>query len=538
MAISKNTVVRVVTVVCAALALLVIVPQTRYLPFRFFIHKDAVLHVQDANGASISDATILAANNAYKTDTNGNVVIKKLAVGTNDIKVSALFYDTLQFTLKQPLFKKPKTERVVLKPVGTITKVSVINRISGRALMGVKVKSPAGGSGVTNAEGTAVISVNTTSQKVTVQVTDDGIVDATSEVKVGGSATDNVVYVTPKGRIAYLQKNDAKIQVIASNIDGTNSQVILDASGNEDPADTQLIGSASWKFAALKARRGTNVGLYIVDVVNSTLTTLDESPQSYIPVGWRNETFIYLAYAKRALWQPGTYTLKAYNALNQQTTVLDESRAEGVSATDFASEVFENVYIVPEGIVYAKKWQASYYYGARLANKRMTITLTDEIGNKKDINQWQAGYNASIKTRQSGPRQLAIFVELDGVNRSYYTYNNSTVVQDRTVDEEVFKKTKQDTYYISPNNLYSVWQTADNKNFVGTVDKTIGSLLPLPSAYKVIGWYSNDYVLLVDTANNDLKITARDVAQKGGSTIKINTIYTAPLAYTVYGYGR
>lgn len=524
-------------VIGIVLLVLCIIPQTKYFIPSLFAKKTVIINVLDASGTAVADTTITVGSTQQTSDTNGVVTLQKVSVGKHKVHAANTFYEASTTSYTVPLFRKPQLVKIYLQPVGEITKVTIKNRISGRGVQNAKIVSAQGGSAVTNSEGVALLALPKGVQETSATVIGDDVLDTAITIR-SGQSNDNVIYTTPKGRIAYLLNNNAKLQVRASNLDGTDAQVVLDGTGNEDMADTQLVGSPSYKFIALKSRRDASVGLYVVDVISSQITTLEDVGQSYIPIGWRGEVFVYMVYTKQAAWQSGSYKIKAYNALNQQTVTIDESRAEGASITDYASEVFENAYILPEGIVYAKKWQASYYYGSRLANKRMTLTLSDELGHKQTLQEWQAGYNASVKTRQTGPTKLSVFVELDGVDRSYYSYARNTIHSDNTVTEEVFKQIKQDTFFTSPNNLFSVWQSADSKNYVATVDQTASSQLQLPSSYKVIGWYTNDYIILQDMANNDLKITARDVAQKGGSTLKIGTVYVPTMSYKVYGYGR
>lgn len=538
MTANRQTIKYTAVIVGGLLIVLCILPQTRYALPGLFVKKTVSLQIVDTSGHAVAGAVVTIGTQEQKTDASGNVILKNVLVGDTTIRASAMFYNTAKVNVNQPLFRQPKTHKITLASVGEITKVTIINRVSGRAVVGANIIANQGGKGITNSEGMAIIFMPKGVQQSSATVTGENILSTVTTITSTQSAADNTIFVTPKGRISYLQKNDTKSQVITSNLDGTDAVVLLDGTGNEDIVDTQLINSAGNKFVALKAKRDTAAGLYIIDVATTKLAVIENSGQSYIPIGWRGDVFVYLVYSKRPLWQVGTYTLKVYDAISQQSTVLDESKAEGVSILDYASEVFENVYIVPEGIVYAKKWQASYYYGSRLANKRMTIVLADERGNKQDIAQWQAGYNAFIKTRQTEPRQLSVLVELDGVKKSYYTYNNKSVREDAGVTEEAFKKIKQDIYFVSPNNLYSVWQTTNNKNYVGTVDKTNASVLQLPMSYRVIGWFTNDYVVLLDTANSDLKIVARDVAQRGGITLTVGTTYMASTSYTTYGYGR
>ncbi len=524
--------------VALLLVFLSIIPQTKYLIPSVFIKKSATFLVVDNYGQAVPDATITVGSIQKTTDVNGQITMSQVAVGNHIATTTATFYDSKITNFKQPLFRRPAQTKIVLQPIGEVTKITVKNRLSGRAVIGARVVASQGGSGVTNYLGVAVVAMPKGTKNATATITSQDIVTFVATINSAQSSTDNLVYVTPSGRIAYLQKNSAKIQVVSSNIDGTEPVVLLDGTGNEDPTDTQLLPSPNQKFVALKARRESSAALYILDTVSAKLVNIENSGQSYIPIGWHGDTFVYLVYSKQPIWQPGTYKLKAFDTNSMQIISIDESRAEGQSTLDYASEVFENVYIMPEGIVYAKKWQASYYYGARLANKQMTITISDKSGNKKDISNWQAGFNAFIKTRQIGPAKLGIFVELDGVIRSYYNYNNKQVKPDQNVTENTFKNPVQDIYISSPNNLYSAWQTYDAKNYVGTLDGRLATQLLLPTTFRIIGWYNNDYLLLLDTASNVLRIADRNTVQNGSGTFSIGPIHIPNMTYTQNGYGR
>ena len=518
--------------------LLAIIPATKYIIPSFVVKKQIQVRIQDAQGRPAGNAAIIVKGDLYTADQNGFVTLKRLPVGNYEIKASSTFYETAEHTVLIPLFRQPKVQTITLRTVGEITYVQIKNRISGRGLGGIKITSQVAGNGVTNDEGIAIISIPKGSTQSDAKITGDTVNDQSITIKAGGAAADNTFFATPKGRIAYVRSGQ-KLQVVTSNLDGTNEQVALDGTGNEDVLDTQLLSSPSQKFAALKSRRDGAAALYIVNLENSQIATVESTGASYIPVGWRNDVFVYVIYTKQAVWQPGAYVLKAYNALNNQTTLLDSSRAEGVSVLDYASEVFENIYILPEGIVYAKKWQSSYYYGARLADKRMTITVAQPDGTKTNVSEWQAGYNATIKTKQVAPKELSVFVELDGVKRSYYKYSDIQVKQYGEAGEDVFKDPTLTKYYSSPNNLFSTWyDNVLSRNFIATIKNTATAPLDLPSSYKVVGWYGSDYILLLDTISNELKITSRDSAQKSGNTLKIAEVYVPQQSYTAAGYGR
>src|SRR6185369_16053847 len=114
--------------------------------------------------------------------------------------------------------------------------------------------------------------------------------------------------------IYFLSKASGKIDVVKTNLDGTDRQTVLAGTGKEEDTDTILLASRDWKYLALKSRRdGKAVKLYLIDTSNDKLTTIDEGNATFDMVGWQNDYFVYYVYRNNVKsWQPKGSSLKSY----------------------------------------------------------------------------------------------------------------------------------------------------------------------------------------------------------------------------------
>ena len=511
-----------------------------------FITKDVSIKlVESKTGTAIADAEVTFNGKQYVSDSTGLITFSSVRFGKKTAQFFKPFYNQGNITFTLQPFSKQKQQTVYMNAVGEVVSASVKNKLTGRIISGATIRAIGGGQGRTDSKGRAILVLPYGTKSSDAVVSAEDIVEAKVTIFNANDAATNVFLVIPKAKVYTMQKNSNGVSVTERNFDGSDQKTVVSSTGLESAEDTQLLMSPSARYFVLKSRRDlAGLGkLHVYDTKNLSLETLEQEDQSYIPVGWIGMTFVYRTYNQNVpLWQEGRETLKSYNAVTKKITTLDVTRGEGAGVQDYVSETYEATYLLEGKVFYTKKWQSSYYYGGRYINKNMLLeSVNSDASNKKVIGQWQAGYNTKIKSVQSGPKKLNIFIELDGVNRTNYEYFQENVQSVISTDVSFTNKDMFSDYFLSPNGLLTVW-TEDTPN--GTVSYVIGDNgqlgrnLDLGSLKtKVSGWYDDDYILMTSTAGQ-LYVGSRLSALSSLLPLKVGDFYMPTNNYRAFGYGR
>ncbi len=520
-----------------------IIPASRYFLPGLFMKKQAVFVLQEAStGGPVSDADVVIDGVSYKSNQDGRVLVDGIKPGYKKISITKPFYTDFSAQFHLGVFKNKEQKNFAVIAKGKIAKVIVKNRLSGRLLAGVQVKTDNGSTGLTNDSGVATLILASSATEVSAIISSGKILSAKVTVRAVQDDSTNVLLATPTGRLYFLSRASGIIDVISSNLDGSDRKTVLAGTGQEDRFDTILLASRDWKYLALKARRDSGQPkVYLIETSNGALTTVDEGNASFSFNGWSGDSFVYSLFRTGVeQWQNKQSAIKSYNAATKKLVTLDETRGEGKSVLDYANESIGSVYITKNQVVYTKKWSASYYYGTRLADKKMVIAAVMTDGSsKKSLFEWQAGYNTYISSLASGPDEIYFNVQLDGVVITYYEYTNGEVKLSEDVTAENFRNNKYFTYLVSPNGNNTLWsEPRDGKNslFIGDAaaknDKQIASLSELVP----YGWYTDDYIL-VSKNSSELYIMGRDGVVPGRVPLKVTDYHKSQYDFRGYGYG-
>ena len=526
-------------VIVFVLAVFTAIPATRYVLPGLFVKKSVSFIVVDGTAHTrIPHATVYIDGQILESDDAGLVSATGIHPGTRTVKISKLFYHDYNGKVFVSLFKN-KQHTLGIDPTGKPAKVTVKNRLSGRVMSDVTVKTEQGSQGKTGADGTVLLILPSDKTEVKGTISGDKIAPQDITIRAAQDALTNVVQATPAGKIYFLSKASGKIDVVKTNLDGTDRQTVVAGTGQEDDFDTLLMASKDWKYLAFKARRdGTKPKLYLISTTDDTLTVIDEGDASFSPNGWIGSTLVYTVYRNGYnSWQPKATALKSFDAKTRKLTVIDETRAEGTSYYDYVTENLLNVYLFKNQIFYTKSWYGSYYYGTRFAGKNMVFAVASVDGSgKKEIKQWPAGYNASLSSMYAEPEHVYFYVILDGVQTSFWEYLNGSVKQTTAIDTYSFNKPSP-LYLESPNGGSTFWmENRDGKNalFVGDdVGKNSKQIATL-TEFVPYGWYSDDYVL-VSKNSSELYIMGRDGIKPGDVPTKVSDYHKA--VYTFNGFG-
>src|SRR6202008_1449233 len=104
---------------------------------------------------------------------------------------------------------------------------------------------------------TVVLPVGTTTKKATLSL--KGYNNKEGELQVSDKEIKkNGLTITPSGRVYLLSKKSGKIDVVKTNLDGSDRKPVLAGTGKEEDRGTVLLASRDWKYLALLSRRDSD----------------------------------------------------------------------------------------------------------------------------------------------------------------------------------------------------------------------------------------------------------------------------------------
>jgi len=529
------------------LAILMAVPITRYTILGLVFKQSLNVTVTDSKtGKPVTEATVTLAGTSSKTDKNGHVITPKVKLGSQTLTITKKYYKTTTGTVVVQL--KQKKAAYKIEATGRQVTVVVKNKISTNGLENALVKSGES-EARTDKTGTAVIVLPSGLATAKATLAADGYNTQDITLEVTETPSDkNAFTMTPAGKIYFLSKKSGKIDVVKTNLDGSERQTVLAGTGREEDRGTVLLASTDWKYLALEARREGNESakakLYLIDTSNDKLSTIDEGNATFEITGWSGHSFVYTVNRIGiANWQPKLQALKAFNAETQKLTTLDETSADGTGGYSYAFEQIGAVYAIDNLLVYSKAWVVSYYAANLSGGKQTTIISVQTDGKNKKIlknleisglNGGEANYLQSTLYEPKG-----IYYHWNFKDASlFYEYEDGAIKDAKDLTDEKFSQ-PYPTYLQSPNTKQTFWsEPRDGKNtlFIGNDEgedeKEVASL----SEYKQYGWYTDDY-LLVSKNDSELYILSKNGLKDGQSPFKITDYHKPDRSYQGYGGG-
>jgi hypothetical protein len=424
--------------------------------------------------------------------------------------------------------------------LGRQVPVLVTNKVTGKGIAGADIK-------VLNTEAktdktgkaTIVLPTDAATQKGTITLSGYNTLSITVQVTDQAVPANNFG-LTPAGKLYFLSNLSGKIDVVKTNLDGSERQTVLAATGKEDKYNTALLASRDWKYLALLSNRdgGTHPKIFLIDTSSDKVTTMDEGSADFSLVGWSEDTFVYQVNRNLQSWQPKGQALKSYNATSGKLTLLDETAGEGTSSSDYANSNFNNVYILENEVVYVKNWYGSLYPNKLDGKSVDMVSIKPDGTNKKTIKSFAvpAGTQYNYYVGMVLYQPYGVYVQVPtGSSSTYYVYTDGNLTQKNDITDTIYNQVYP-TFLISPSDKQTNWSDErDGKNVLFTGDdkaqgpKQIASL----SEYTPYGWFSDTYVLVSKNAS-ELYIMPAD-----GSTppFKITDYYKPALTFRGYGGG-
>lgn len=539
-----NPLKRYIGLVVLLVVLLALLPFSRNQALGLVLHERVSVVVTDSKmHTPVSGADVTVGSQKAKTDASGKVSLE-VKYGAADLGVQKQYYKN--YSEAAFVSFDSNAFKVSLDATGRQVPVTVINKITGQPVSGADIKV-VNTQAKTDKNGKATIVLPTGQAQLTGTATADNYNQANITVQVtNGVVPTNTFSLTPSGKIYFLSNQSGKIDVVKTNLDGTNRQTVLAGTGNEEPYSTSLLASRDWKYLVLLSKR-TPSGNAVLNLINTTtgdITNFDSGNATFDPIGWDNDYFVYIVHRNGYKdWQSGATSLKSYDAKAGKMYTLDNTKATGSSEADAQYEnLFPyDVQLVGNDILFSKTWYQTPGY-LTVPGQQNTLTVINADGSgKKTVATLDAGKEYVGSTYQNSPQEVLIQVsQLDNSPSSYYKY---------TVDGSYAKDTDQGdiaalnnsfstaypTYLLSPSGNASFWtDVRDGKNtlFVGDDNASGGKQIATLSNYAAYGWYTDNY-LLVSKGSSELYIMPKN----GGTPLKITDYYKPTLSYHGYGGG-
>jgi hypothetical protein len=512
------------------------VPWTRYKLGGLFLKQTISIEVMDSQThKAVTSATVKAKNVTAKTNNKGMADLK-VPIGTTQVTIEKTYYKTDTVTTVAPILKPKDRVMVDLKATGRQVPVVVLNSITGKPIENAVVMA-SNAEAKTDKDGHVTLVLPTTKSAVTAMAHADGYneVEATIQVTTQTIAA-NTIRLTPSGSTYFLSNQSGKLDVVKTDLDGSNRKVVAAGTGKEDNRNTVLLASRDWKYLALLSKRdgGDYAKLFLINTSTDQMTTMDEGSAGFGAIGWSGHNFIYSVTRKGQIYDNNHVAQKAYNAETGKITVLDQTQGEG-DAMNNAYQNFNYAYITDKGLVYTVTW-GSYYGSDKLAGKTNAIRLTSFDGkSKKDLKTFDAKAVGNLQAALYEPQGI-YFAAYDSValKYSFYEYEDGAVTTANTTID-AFNSGSYPTYLYSPSGSKTLWsEYRDGKRtiFVGNNAGKNGSQILKDSDYEVYGWYTEQYVL-VSKNSSELYI----MSVNGGTPHKISNYYKPDVSFYGYGYG-
>lgn len=521
------------------LVILSVIPVSRYaIAGAFWKQGFSVLVVDTETSKPVTNAEVTLDGQKHVTDNKGKVSFK-VAAGPAKLRVEKKYYQAINRDVLVPIFKQKDIPTVKIKATGRQVSMTLINKITNKPLEKATI-SALDTKALTDRDGKATLVLPADKQTVEAVITADGYNELKQTIAVTLDENANKFSLTPSGQVFFLSDRTGRLDVVKTDLDGGNRQIVLAGTGKEDKPNTALLASRDWKYLALLSKRdgGQEAKLFLIETATGKLTTMDEGQATFSLIGWSDHRFAYKVFrSKVSPWQGKQQALKTFDADSKKLTTLDESQGEG-SGMSYVYTNFD-AYILKNEIVYVEEWQSNYHYMAIESIK----SRKSELHSVKP----DGSSNRVVKTYSYVPEVSAGAIDLylrvyepqgiwikhvDGVTEEYEKGQVKTVTN-VTFDEWWTKS--YPTHIISPSSNKTFWSDArDGKQtlFVGDADAENEQEIAKLTEFSSYGWYGDDY-LLVSKKGSELYI----MPVNGGEALKLTDYYKPLYDFRGYGYG-
>lgn len=524
--------------------LLGVVPVSRYAIAGLFITREYVVTIVDATTHKpVVKAEVSLAGKRVETNTEGKAVVS-VKPGSKKITVSKKYYTSVSRSLVVNIGRSGNASEVVLTATGRQVPIMVTNKITGKPLEGVLLQA-ADSETRTDKNGEALFVLPTNLARQKAQISHNGYTSRSVELSVTDTlVAENKLELTPSGRVFFLSNQSGKIDVVSTNLDGSDRKVVVAGTGREDRNNTILLASRDWKYLAFLARRDSDKNkLYLIDAQSGQISGMDEGNAVFTPSGWSDHSFVYTV-TRVGLedWQPKKYAIKSFDADKKQLHTLEENQASGTGYYNHMRQTFSSIYVLGHGLVYATGWDGISVNNQGNGKQASLIQVQPDGSGRKVIKEFTFPaptdyyyFSHQIALRAYEPQALYIRMAANNDKALFYEFEDGAVKDVKDYTDQQFYDDPYKTFLISPNGKSAFWsESRDGKTafLIGDEEakneKAIASF-PDQQAY---GWYTDEYVL-VTKKDSELYI----MSASGGQELKVADYYKPYRSIEGYGYG-
>ncbi len=516
------------------------VPTTRYFTLGWIWHKDVTVLVRDSqSGSSLKNATVSIGAVSAQTDDSGRALIKGISLGRHEIMIAKDNYAKISQSVVVDVFSV-NDQSVPLVATGTIVSLKFIDKVSGKVVSDAEVTSGTTKLGKSSSDGKLDVVIPKNKQRLALTISAPSFNVATIEI------TDKTkqIELTPTGSLYFLSKQSGKLDVVKSNLDGTDRKIIVSGTGAEDDRGTSIIASQDWKYAVLMTKRVVNkpASLYVVTTADDKYAVLDDATVEFTPIGWSGHYFIYQSARSNESWRANSMQLKSYNAETGKTTTLDQNASDPASTQQNPLyEMLGSAYVIDSRIVYTKSWTM---YGPMIFSTEGKQAIVGSVkpdgSDKKTIKSYAFATTSWISSRLYRPQQVYFQIgPQDAQQKSTFSELTEETYKENITPLADYATATYASYLLSPNGTSVVWsEERDGKQaiFVGDKNADGKQEIAKKSDYKPYGWLTDNWILLQKN-DSELYITTKEQLKKGIEPLKVSDYHRSANSLSGYGYG-
>ncbi len=303
----------------AALGAAAGIPASRY----YLLNKagvqasTSVVAVDMLTQTPLKNVRVSVDGHQVQTDSNGRAIIRGLRLGPATLTITQIgFADVKQHIVvgwgSNPL------GRFALKAVGVRYTLTVRDYLTEKPLAGVQARS-GGAAAASDAQGKLVLTLANAAAAVDPVSLDLGGY-RTEAVTLGDPTHAKIVDMVLAKKAVYMSKESGKYDIYKSDLDGTNKQILLAATGSED-SNSSLITSPDGTHAALVSTRDNQRdadgyllnSLSLIDISDGSVNRITQGEQIQL-IDWIGPRLIFEKVATDANTPAASrYTVVAYN---------------------------------------------------------------------------------------------------------------------------------------------------------------------------------------------------------------------------------
>lgn len=511
------------------------VPYSRYALAAYVVKQPVTVTVTDeVTEKPVSSAEVRIDGRTFKTDKDGKALANDIAPGKHQLTVSKKYYKDDSQDIFVPLLEG-KSQQVSIVATGRQVPISVTNKLTGKPLANVTFKA-SGTEVKTDKDGKATIVLPADKTSLLVALSNSGYNSLETKVEVTDQEVSaNKFALVPAGKVYFLSRQSGKIDVVKTDLDGTNRQIVVYGTGKEDERGTVLLASRDWKYLALLSKRDSGLAkLYMIETATDKLSIMDEGDASFNLIGWSDHQFSY-GITRNGVkeWESNRQAIKSFNADKRQLLALDQTQAEGDSSA-YKGQNFDNFSLLADKLVYSVRWYGNSGFNAE-GKQHSVREAAVNSQNKRDVKTFPTDQFEIQQFRLYKPGELYIGAFSRAESKYVFFEYESGVVKPATVEQDKFFSDVYPTYLVSPSGKQTFWsEQRDGRDtfFIGDAKGEAGKQIADLEEYQVYGWYSDDYVLAAKKGSELYILPAT-----GGMAIKVTDYHKPQLSYRGYGGG-